>query len=132
MKAGTWSPGPTETQVEGEASSNTIANGAKSVSCSGCSGKKTMGYIGGPSNGKLTMPNVSSTVTTNTTIRIGYTNADQSQRYAKVTVNGVSYTVAFIPTGDDNTPGTAAFTVPLNAGDNNVIVFEAYNGGWGE
>jgi hypothetical protein len=51
---------------------------------------------------------------------------------ANVVVNGVSYTVAFIPTPDDSTPGTAAVSVALKSGSDNTIVFEAYNGGWGE
>lgn len=75
---------------------------------------------------------MSSTVATNSTIRIGYTNADSTQRYATLSVNGIKYIVAFIPTGDDNTPGSAAVTVALNAGSVNTFVFEAYNGGWGE
>ncbi|KAH8669688.1 glycoside hydrolase family 43 protein [Tricladium varicosporioides] len=122
---------PTETAYEAEASSNTISNGAKSASCSGCSGSKSIGYIGGSPNGKLSIPNVSSTVDTRTTIRIHYTNADKTQRYAVVSVNGEKYNVAFIPTPDDNTPGTAALTVPLKKGAVNTIEFEAYNGGWG-
>jgi len=91
----------------------------------------SIGYIGGPTNGKLTIPNVSTTITTRTTIRIGYTNADSTQRYATLTVNGIQYIVAFIPTVDDNTPGSASVTVQLNAGAVNTFVFEAYNGGWG-
>jgi hypothetical protein len=131
LNSGSWSPGPVETTYEAEASANVLASGSKSVACSACSGKTAIGYIGGPSNGKLTISNVSSTVTTSTTIRINYSNADSTQRYATMSVNGAKYIVAFIPTGDDNTPGTASVTVKLNAGAVNTFVFEAYNSGWG-
>lgn len=127
-----WSNGPSETSTEAEASTSTLANGAKTISCSGCSGGTSVGYIGGSPGGTLTFPSISSTVSTTTTIRIHYTNADSTQRYATVTVNGVAHIVAFIPTGDDNTPGTATLTVPLTSGSSNKIVFSAYNGGWGE
>jgi hypothetical protein len=132
LNQGSWSPGPTETTYEAEASANVLAAGSKSVDCTGCSGKKSIGYIGGSPNGKLTISGVSSTATTQTTIRINYTNADSAQRYATLSVNGAKYIVAFIPTGDDNTPGTASVTVRLNQGTANTFVFEAYNGGWGE
>lgn len=49
-----------------------------------------------------------------------------------MSVNGEKYNVAFIPTPDDNTPGTAALTIPLKKGAVNLIEFEAYNGGWGK
>lgn len=130
--ASSWASGPSETTPEAEASTNTISGGAKSVSCTGCSGSASIGYIGGSPGGKLVFPNISSSVSTTTTIRIHYTNADTTQRYANVVVNGVSHIVAFIPTPDDNTPGTATLTVPLNSGSANVIEFGAYNSGWGE
>ncbi|TAQ88162.1 hypothetical protein B7494_g3525 [Chlorociboria aeruginascens] len=128
--AGTWTTGPSETTPEAEASTNTLANGARTVSCSGCSGSTSVGYIGGSPGGTLTLPAISSTVAATTTIRIHHTNADSTQRYANVVVNGVSNPVAFLPTGNDNTPGTSILTVPLKAGSN-VIEFEQYNGGWG-
>ncbi|KFX99267.1 hypothetical protein V495_05725 [Pseudogymnoascus sp. VKM F-4514 (FW-929)] len=128
--AGTWSGGPSETSPEAEASSNTIGGGAKAVTCSGCSGGKTIGYIGGSSGGTLTFPAISSTSSTTTTIRIHYANGDKSQRYGNVIVNGVSNIIAFLPSPDGNTPGTSVLTVPLNSGSANVIKFEAYNGGY--
>ncbi|TVY28284.1 hypothetical protein LHYA1_G003266 [Lachnellula hyalina] len=130
LNSNSWSSGPSETTPEAEASTNTLSGGAKVISCSGCSGAQSIGYIGGSPGGKLIFPNISSTVATTTTIRIHYTNADASQRFASVVVNGVSHVVAFIPTPDDNTPGTATLTVPLNSGSANTIAFEAYNGGW--
>ncbi|TVY18569.1 hypothetical protein LARI1_G004543 [Lachnellula arida] len=130
LNSNSWSTGPSETTPEAEASTNTLSGGAEVVACSGCSGSKSVGYIGGSPGGKLLFPNISSSVATTTTIRIHYTNADATQRYASVVVNGVSHVVAFIPTPDDNTPGTATLTVPLESGSANTIEFEAYNGGW--
>ncbi|TVY52126.1 hypothetical protein LCER1_G005117 [Lachnellula cervina] len=130
LNSNSWSTGPSETTPEAEASTNTLSGGAEAIACSGCSGSKSIGYIGGSPGGKLLFPNISSSVATTTTIRIHYTNADASQRYASVVVNGVRHVVAFIPTPDDNTPGTATLTVPLNSGSANTVEFEAYNGGW--
>jgi len=131
IAAGTWSAGPSEATSEGEASSNTMTGGAKPLSCSGCSNATDLGYIGGPSpGGTLKIPNISSTVATTTTIRIKYINGDKTQRYANVSVNGVAYVVAFLPT-TGSTPGTSTLTVPLKAGNGNVVEFEAYNIGWG-
>jgi hypothetical protein len=129
VAAGTWSPGPTETTYEGEASSNVMSSGAKTVSCSSCSGSSAAGYIGGSAGGTLKFPNISSTIDTNTTIRIQYMNGDKTQRYANVLVNGVANLVAFVPT---TTPMASTLTVPLKKGTANVIEFQAYKGGWGK
>ncbi|TGO35090.1 hypothetical protein BHYA_0170g00020 [Botrytis hyacinthi] len=129
--AGTWTAGPTETTPEAEASTNTLANGAITLTCSGCSGGVQVGYIGGPSpGGTLTMNGVSSSVATTTTIRIHHTNGDSTQRYANVVVNGVSHILAFLPTTDGNTPGTSVLTTALKSGTTNVIQFQSYNSGW--
>lgn len=84
------------------------------------------------SDGTLTFPDISSSVSTTTTIRIHYENGDSTQRFANVVVNSVTHVVAFVPTTDGSTPGTSTLTVPLNSGSSNVISFEAYNGGWGK
>ena len=131
VSAGTWTTGPSETEPEAESSSNTLANGAVITSCSGCSGSESVGYIGGSPGGTLTFNGVSSSVAATTTIRIHHTNGDSTQRYANVVVNGVSSVVAFLPTADDNTPGSSILTVALKSGSN-VIEFEAYDGGWGK
>lgn len=131
VAAGTYAAGPSETVPEAEASTNVLAKGATVVSCSGCSGAKSVGVIGGSAGGTLTFEGISSSVATTTTIRVHHTNPDSTQRYANVLVNGVSYITAFLPTGA-NTPGTSSLTVPLKSGTGNVIEFEAYNGGNGE
>lgn len=47
-------------------------------------------------------------------------------------VNGIDHIVAFVPTANDNTPGSSTLTVPLKDGATNVIEFFAYDDGWGE
>ena len=131
VAAGTWTPGPTESNFEAEDSGNTLTGGAKIASCSGCSGSKDVGYVGGSSGGTLKFPNVSSSVATTSTIRIHHMNGDSTQRYANVLVNGVAHVVAFLPTSGGNV-GSSTLTVPLKVGSGNVIEFQAYNGGWGK
>lgn len=60
--------GPSENSYEGENAA--LSNGAKVVSCTGCSGSKAAGYIGGSSNGIVKFNSVSSSASTKTTIRI--------------------------------------------------------------
>lgn len=130
--AGAWTPGPSETWPEAESSSNALANGAKTLTCSGCSGGSQIGYIGGPSpGGTLTFNSVNSSVATTSTLRIHHTNGDSVQRYANVVVNGISSVLAFLPTADGNTPGTSVLTTALKSGSN-VITFQSYNSGWGK
>jgi hypothetical protein len=133
IPAGSWTTGPRETTPEAELCGNILSGGAKVLSCSGCSGSESVGYIGVSTDGTLTFPDISSSVSTTTTIRIHYENGDSTQRFANVVVNGVTHVVAFVPTTTDgSTPRTSTLTVPLNSGSNNVISFEAYNGGWGK
>ncbi|KAL9112759.1 MAG: hypothetical protein Q9227_003062 [Pyrenula ochraceoflavens] len=127
---GAWTNGPTETTPEAESSANSLASGASVISCSGCSGTKAVGNIGGSSNGKLTFNGVSSSASTLTTIRIKYENGDSAQRYGKVTVNGASQTIAFVPSADGNTPGSSTLHVQLNSGSGNTVAFEGVNGGY--
>ena len=131
-QAGTYSAGPTETTAEAESSTQIITNGAKKVSCAGCSGASEIGYIGCSTAGTLTFPAISSTVDTTTTIRVHYTNGDSKQRWANVVVNGLTKLVSFVPTDGDRAPKTSVLTVPLKSGANNSIKFEGYNGGCGE
>lgn len=124
---GAWSVGPSENWYEGEAA--TLASGAEIVTCSGCSGGEAAGYIGGSSGGTVTFSNVQSTVATTTTIRVKNENGDTTQRYATVTVNGVSQRIAFVPGPDGQTPESSVLNAPLKAGSN-TIEFAGYNGGY--
>lgn len=122
---GASSPGPSESQVEGE--SGTFSNGAKSQSCGSCSGGKSAGYIGGSSGGAVVLANVQAKGT-RTTLRIKHLNGDNGQRFADVSVNGKSQRVAFLPHGGGE-PGSSVVHVDLREGENEIKV--AMQGGWG-
>ncbi|KAF2033877.1 galactan 1,3-beta-galactosidase [Setomelanomma holmii] len=124
--SGSMISGPSETQPEGE--SATFSNGAKVISCSGCSGGKAAGYIGGSSGGAVVFSNVQSSVSTRTTIRIKHLNGDSSQRVADVAVNGQSQRVAFLPNGGTD-PGSSVVHVDLKQGANEVKI--SMQGGYG-
>jgi hypothetical protein len=128
VATGSASSGPSETSYEGE--SATLSGGAKSVSCTGCSGKSAAGYIGGSATGSASFASVSSSATTRTTIRIKYLNGDKSQRFSDVSVNGgAAQSVAFLPSvGTD--PGSSSVHVDLKAGVNTVKI-SASGSGWG-
>ncbi|KAI0971586.1 carbohydrate-binding module family 35 protein [Xylaria arbuscula] len=128
VSAGTWAAGPSETTPEAE--SQAIANGARLLSCSGCSNSTDVGYIGGSSGGSVTFSGVSSTAATKTTIRVKYLNGDSTQRYATVSVNGASQKLAFLPT-DSGTPGSSVLNVNLNSGAANTVVITTTDGTYG-
>ncbi|KAE8168184.1 glycosyl hydrolase [Aspergillus tamarii] len=128
---GTWSSAGDSTSYEAESSDNTLSNGAKIISCTGCSGGKSVGYIGGTDDGTVEINNVASEVSTDTTIRVQYANGNNSQRYANVTVNGQSHVLAFLPSGNGNTPFTSTLHTTLEKGNANTITFSAYEEGWG-
>jgi hypothetical protein len=124
---GAMTSGSTEKSYEGEA--GTLTGGAKSISCSGCSGGKAAGYVGGASFGAVTLSNVQSSAATRTTIRIKYLNGDKSQRFAEVSVNGKSQMVAFLPHGGSD-PASSVVHADLNQGGNEVKIGVS-GGGWG-
>ena len=127
-----WRPdnfagGPPESSYEGE--STTMSNGARTVSCSGCSGSEAAGYLGGSSHGSVQFSSVQSFASTCTNIRVKYENGDSSQRYADVSVNGAaSQRIAFLPTNDGNTPGSSSLNVSLNSGTNTVKISRSDGG----
>ncbi|KAI8936095.1 hypothetical protein NX059_007594 [Plenodomus lindquistii] len=123
---GSMNAGPTENTYEGETA--TLSGGAKSVSCSGCSGGSAAGYLGSSAGGTALFSNVQSSATTRTTIRIKHMNGDSSQRFANVSVNGNSQRVAFLPNGGSE-PGSSVVHVDLNEGANEVEI--SGTGGWG-
>ncbi|KAB8259266.1 glycosyl hydrolase [Aspergillus pseudonomiae] len=128
---GTWSSAGDGSSYEVESSDNALSNGAKIISCSGCSGGKSVGYIGGPDDGTVEISNIASEASTETTIRVRYANGNNSQRFANVTVNGQSHVLAFLPSGSGNTPFTSTLHTALEQGDTNTITFSAYEEGWG-
>ncbi|KAG9075370.1 hypothetical protein FRC06_010129, partial [Ceratobasidium sp. 370] len=67
---------------------------------------------------------------TRTTLRIKDQNGDSTQRYGTVTVNGVSQTVAFLPTADGQTPESSVVHVTLNSGSSNTVVIAKSGSGY--
>jgi hypothetical protein len=127
VAAGSTSAGPSENSYEGE--SATLAGGARSVSCSGCSNGNAAGYIGGDQSGSVYFANINSAATTRTTIRIKYMNGDSSQRFSDVSVNGAaSQRVAFLPNGGTD-PGSSTLHADLKSGTNTIKV--SVSGSWG-
>ncbi|KAI1332753.1 galactan 1,3-beta-galactosidase [Xylariaceae sp. FL0255] len=129
VSAGTWAAGPSETTPEAEAA--TLAGSAVVMSCSGCSGGKDVGYIGGPSPaGSVEFTGVTSDATTTTSIRIKYLNGDSSPRYATVTVNGVSQKIAFLPVSGGS-PSSSVLNANLNSGSANTVTITTTDGTYG-
>ncbi|KAI0455049.1 carbohydrate-binding module family 35 protein [Xylaria acuta] len=127
--AGTWAAGPGETTPEAEAAA--LANGAKTLSCAGCSGGAGVGYVGGSTAGSVTFSGVSSGAATRSSVRIKYLNGDSSQRFATVAVNGgAGQKVAFLPTAG-GTPGSSVLNVDLKSGATNTVVITTTDGTWG-
>lgn len=105
-----------------------MTGGARPVSCPGCSGGDAVGYLGGPSGGKVTISDIYSSGTAPKTLRIAYRNGDQTPRYASVSVNGGEATrLAFIPTG--NGPNLASLNVALASGGANYITVSGVGDG---
>ncbi|KAM0273211.1 hypothetical protein ACHAQH_008402 [Verticillium albo-atrum] len=127
VSAGTWSVRAGETDLEGEEAA--LANGARVVSCSECTGGEAAGYIGGESGGTVTFQNVQSPSAGEKTLTIKYKNGDHDPRHGEVSVNGVSQAVAFVSTRHHSTEtGSSAVNVELKEGAN-VVVISA--GEWG-
>ncbi|POS73713.1 galactan 1,3-beta-galactosidase [Diaporthe helianthi] len=127
---GAWTVGPSESQPEGE--SAVLSNGAKTVTCGGCSGGSAAGYIGGSTGGTVTFNGVVSSAATTTSLRIKYQNGDSSQRYADVSCNGVKHKVAFLPTASGNgVPGSSVVNCALRSGSDNVVVVSQTDGTYG-
>jgi hypothetical protein len=122
---GTSSAGTSENQYEGEAA--TLSNNARTIDCSGCSGGKAAGYIGGSSKGTVVFSNVQSDATTRTSIRVKHLNGDKSQRVADVTVNGKTQRLSFLPHGGGD-PGSSVLNVDLKQGANEIRFVGVNNG----
>lgn len=127
MAAGSWSAAPSERNYEGE--SGTMRNGARRVTCSGCSAGAAAGYVGGTSgtNGEVELQ-VQSDIATRTTIRLRHANGDSGERFGAVRINGASTNVGFLPTSGGQSPGLAAVNVDLRAGSNTIVIAGSGNG----
>ncbi|MDX6331506.1 MAG: hypothetical protein QOI83_3889 [Streptomycetaceae bacterium] len=111
------SGGPTA--YEAEASANTVAGGASVADCSGCSGGKKIGNLGG--TGTLTFNNVTAPQAGTYLMNVAYVDGDSS-RTAVVTVNGTAFKLPFAGTNDNDWGSAQTVTVPvtLHAGANTV------------
>lgn len=127
VSAGSWAAGPAESQPEAE--SATLAGGATTVTCSGCSGATAVGYVGGSSGGTVTFSGISSSAGTRSTIRIKYENGNTGQRFGKVTVNGVAQTIAFLPSEDGSSPASSVVHAQLSSGSSNTVVIAGVGDG---
>ncbi|WP_175966495.1 CBM35 domain-containing protein [Burkholderia sp. BCC0322] len=105
---------------EAEASANTVSGGAKSGTCPGCSGGKSVGYIG--NGGTLTFNGISVPKSGTYTVQILYTNGNAAARAAQVSFNGAApITVSFPPTGSFTTTDSMQVTGTFNAGAQNTL-----------
>lgn len=129
VKEKTWSDSPASTQIEADKA--TLSGGAKTVSCSGCSGGQAVGWVGGPSGGKLTFSGIQGSGNQQATVRIAYANGDETERYANVVVNGRAQKLAFLPTGGGQSAGDSSLNCELVAGSGNAIVIEGLDGAYG-
>ena len=86
-----------------EAESGTIASGAATGSCSGCSGSTKVGFIGGSNNGRLTLSDIRTSQATQS-VRFNFINGEvgflggstNNERFASISVNGgAARTVSF-------------------------------------
>lgn len=77
------------------ASTGSLASGANIQSCSGCANKSKVGNLGGASNGRLTLSNISTSASTQSVLfdyingEVAFLGSDlNNQRLASVSVNG--------------------------------------------
>ncbi|WP_175813730.1 alpha-galactosidase [Burkholderia contaminans] len=112
---------------EAEASVNTISGGAKSGACSGCSGGKSVGYIG--NGGTLTFNGISVPKSGTYTVQILYANGKATARAAQVSFNGAApVTVSFPPTGSFATTDSMQVTGSFNTGAQNTLTISNPSG----
>jgi len=119
---------PSNTTIQGE--SGKYSGGAKNISCSGCAGGQAAGYIGGPDQGSVTLSGIEVKDSTATTITFQYRNGDSGTRYANITFNdSPPQKVAFLSTGGN--VKRSFISTQLKAGQDNTIVIEGYDTGYG-
>jgi hypothetical protein len=126
---GIWRHGQDEEHYQGQHA--TLSNGAKVLTCSGCEGQKSAGYIGGPSHGEALFNNIRAKGAGKRMMRIFSPNGDQTERFAGVCINGGKpIRVAFLPTDDASTPGISGVIIDLKDGLNTIKI-EGISDAWG-
>ncbi|HEY4033215.1 MAG TPA: protein kinase [Ktedonobacteraceae bacterium] len=128
-------PTPTATDAaisyEAEVSQNTLAGGARVISCSSCSGGARVGDLGVRSSGEsgtLRFNNVNKAGAGTYTLTLYYSNGSSGSQDEYISVNG-GPAIVFngSPTGSFSTFATAGIAVSLNGGSN-TIEFSNPNG----
>lgn len=104
---------------EAESSANTLVGGASVGDCSGCSGGKKVGNVGG--SGALTFNGVTVAHDGTYLMTVAYIDADSS-RTAIVTVNGTAFSLPVAGSNNNDWSSTQTVTVPvqLKAGANTI------------
>jgi len=121
---GATPPPPGPKSYEAEASTNTIAGGARISSCSGCSGGKKVGYVG--SGVTLTFNGITAPSDGTYNVTIAYCDGSTDGRQADISVDGgPAQLLTFTPTGDFNTVGTMTLPLHLTAGSNAIEFFNS-------
>jgi len=125
VTAGATPPPAGPTSYEAEASTNTLAGGARVANCSGCSGGKKVGYVG--NGGTLTFNTVTVSAAGTYNVIVAYldgsTPTGTPGRSLVVSANGgAGTTVQDTSTGSYNSVGTLTVPVALNAGANTIEI----------
>jgi hypothetical protein len=110
------------TAYEAEASGNTVNGSASIGDCSGCSGGKKVGNLGGNGN-TLTINGVTAPKDGTYLLKLDYVDGDSS-RTIVVTVNGSPVRVPVFGSNDNNWGQAQSLTVPvpLKAGSNTLVL----------
>jgi alpha-galactosidase len=105
-------------RVEAEAAGNTIAGGARTASCTACSGGKKVGYIGNGVANYVTVNGITESAAGSHTLTFTYLLNGSRTFY--ISVNGGPDIVENLTGTSFSTPVDASVTVNLNAGSNTV------------
>jgi len=115
---------PTGAVYEAEAAGNVLTGNASVSSCGPCSGGKKVGGLYGGSS--LLFPNVTADAAGDYEVELSFISGDPRSYYISVN-GGEAELYDSLRTPDWNTLGTYALTLPLQAG-NNQILFSDGNG----
>ena len=107
------------TGYEAEAPGNTLTGNASVADCTGCSGGKKIGNLGG--TGTVTVNGVTAPKDGTYLMKLDYVDGDSS-RPAVITVDGTSFQLPLAGTNDNNWGAAQSVTVPvhLTAGANTI------------
>ncbi|WP_439658412.1 DUF4832 domain-containing protein [Lentzea sp. HUAS TT2] len=125
LGAMTVGAGQSAGSYEAEAAGNTLAGGAVTSACGGCSGGSKVGYIG--NGGTLRFNNVDGGAGGTRTVTLHYTS--QESRSARIQANDLTpQTVSFPSTPDWVTTRTTTVSLNLRAGRGNTVTISNPSG----